>query len=195
MSIRMTSKIALPLLLTFASSVAGAVCVPVIGTARLLPDAACTIRTVAQPGTPASLFGGDCFSVQLSLAGFPAATGYAGNTIEPMASLVPGAPATVAPVAVPAVGSPLPRQIVQTARTTMWLGHGARRTAIYTTDVVVIQPQLSATGQVVPKLMTEQILISGSDGKGAFANVSGHLNVMGTTVGAPSAVTGQICMP
>ena len=56
MSIRMTPKFALPLLLTFASSVAGAVCVPVIGTARLLPDAACTIRTVAQrrPGAVSS---------------------------------------------------------------------------------------------------------------------------------------------
>ena len=195
MSIRMTPKFAIPLLLTLASSVAGAACVPVIGTARLLPDAACTIRTVAQPGTPAALFGGDCFSVQLNLAGFPTATGYAGNTVEPLASLVPGAPATVAPVAVTAAGSPLPRQIVQTARSSVMLGNGARRTTLYTTDVVVIQPQLSATGQVVPKLMTEQILISGSDGKGAFANVTGHLNVMGTTVGAISAVAGQVCMP
>lgn len=195
MSVRLTPKFVVPLLLTLASGIASAACVPVIGTARLLPDTACTIRGVAQPGVPATLFGGDCFSVQVNLAGFPAATGYAGSTIEPMASLVPGAPATVAPVAVPGEASPLPRQIIQTARTTMWLGHGARRTAIYTTDVVVIQPQLTATGQVVPKLTTEQILISGTDGKGAFANVTGHLNVMGTTIGALSGVTGQICMP
>lgn len=195
MKLRFIPALALPLLLALASTGAGAACVPVVGAVKLLPDTACTIRTVAQPGTPATLFPGDCFSVQLNLAGFPTATGYAGSTVEPLVSMVPGAPATLAPVAVPAAGAALPRQIVQTARTTMYIGQGARRTILYTTDVVVIQPQLSATGQLAPKLTTEQILISGTDGKGAYANVSGHLTVMGSTIGKPAPVAGQLCLP
>lgn len=190
-----TTRIAVSLMLVAASGVASAACVPVIGTVKLVPDSACTIRSVAQPGT-SSLFGTECFSVTLALAGFPVATGYAGTTYEPLVSLVPGAPATVAPVAIPdASGSPVPRQLIQTARTSMVLGNGSRRTTIYSTDVVVIQPQLSATGTLEPKMTTEQILLSGTNGQGAYAGVTGYLTVLGSTVGKPSPVAGQICMP
>ena len=198
MSTRMAPKILVPLLLTIASSLAGAACVPVVGTVRLTPDFACTINQpgVAE-GTAAGLFSaqlGECFSVKLNLAGFPAATGYAGLTNEYLAGV---GSATKTPAAIPEGALDLrPRQIVQTARSAITLGAGSRKTTIYSTDVIVTVPVLAPTGHVVgAKTMTEQLLISGTDQQGAFANVTGVLHVVGSSLGQPAPVLGQICTP
>ncbi len=198
MSTRLAPKILVPLLLTIASSLAGAACVPVVGTVRLTPDFACTISKpeVAQD-TAAGLFTGqlgECFSVKLNLAGFPAATGYAGLTSE---YLVGAAGMTKTPAAIPeGAFQPQPRQIVQTARSAITLGSGSRKTTLYSTDVIVTQPVLSPTGAVVgAKAMTEQLVISGTDHKGSYANVTGALHVIGNSVGQAAPVVGQICMP
>lgn len=188
-------KVCVPLLLSIGATLANAACVPVIGTARMMPDTTCSIRSVAQPGVPAESFQSECFSSQLSLAGFPTATGFSGNTSELLVSLANNAPATMSPVVLPSPTSQLPHHMIQTARSSMVLGVGARATRIYTNDVVIIQPTITSEGKVVPKVMTEQITIAGTDGKGAFANVTGYLHLMGTSVGALSAVAGQICMP
>lgn len=198
MSTRMAPKILVPLLLTIASSLAGAACVPVVGTVRLTPDFACTINQpgVAE-GAAAGLFSaqlGECFSVKLNLAGFPAATGYAGLTNEYLAG---AAGMTQTPAAIPqGAMDPRPRQIVQTARSAITLGSGSRKTTIYSTDVIVTLPVLAPTGQVVgAKTMTEQLVISGTDKQGAFANVTGVLHVIGSSLGQAAPVVGQICMP
>lgn len=198
MSTRMAPKILVPLLLTIASSLAGAACVPVVGTVRLTPDFACTINQpgVAE-GAAAGLFSaqlGECFSVKLSLAGFPVATGYAGLTNEYLAG---AAGMTKTPAAIPEGAlDPRPRQIVQTARSAITLGSGSRKTTIYSTDVIVTLPVLAPTGQVVgAKTMTEQLVISGTDKQGAYANVTGALHVVGSSLGQAAPVMGQICLP
>lgn len=197
MSTRMAPKILVPLLLTIASSLAGAACVPVVGTVRLTPDFACTINQpgVAE-GAAAGLFSaqlGECFSVRLNLAGFPVATGYAGLTSEYLAG---AAGVTKTPAAIPEGAlDPRPRQIVQTARSAVTLGSGSRKTTLYSTDVIVTQPLLSPTGTLVgAKAVTEQLVISGTNHKGAYANVTGVLNVLGNSIGQAAPVVGQICM-
>lgn len=190
MKVRVAPKFVLPLLLTVASGVAGAACVPVVGTVKLAVDATCQIGSQVPAGTQLA---GQCFSVQLSLAGLPVATGYAGTTVEPLVSLVPGAGSTLSPAMIPtATATPAPRQIIQTARSAVSLGHGANRTTIYTTDVIVIQP--SATSPL-PKAVFEQIVIDDTNHVGAYANVRGHLNVLGNSIGQLAPVTGQLCLP
>lgn len=56
----------------------------------------------------------------------------------------------------------------------------------------MIQPDFSS-GQLVPAAVTEQIVITGTDGQGSWANVSGHLTVAGNSIGQPAPLIGRIC--
>lgn len=194
MTTRIAPRLLVSLLLTLASGLAGAACVSVVGTVRLVPEfTSCGVADAAKPEWK-DLFTkkpAECFTVQLVLAGFPVATGYAGVTAEPV--FVDGGPgATPAmgytPAMIPDAGG-APRQVIQTARSVVSLGLGSRRTTLYTTDVIVAQPN----GQLLPKVVTEQILISDTNHAGAYANVTGHLNVLGNSIGQLAPVVGQIC--
>ena len=74
---------------------------------------------------------------------------------------------------------------MQTARSAITLGSGSRRTTLYSSDVTVIQPDFSS-GQLEPAAVTEQIIITGTDGQGSWANVTGHLTVAGNSIGQPA---------
>lgn len=190
MNFRVTTKVAIPLCLALVSGVVGAACTPVAGVVRLTSDASCTVigESPANAG-----FTGQCYSVQLRLAGFPAATGHAGLTSEPVVSLIPGGGGTATPAFVPQAGTlDAPRQVIQTARTVMTLGQRGRATTLYTDDVIVMQMVPTAAG-LVPGAVTEQIVIRGTDNKGAYANVTGHLTVLGNSIDQNASVVGQIC--
>jgi hypothetical protein len=103
MNFRVATQVAIPLCLALVSGVAGAACTPVAGTVRLAPDALCKVAGES----PVKVgFTGQCYSVQLRLAGFPAATGHAGLTSEPVVSMIPdGAP----PRRRPSCPRPVPR--------------------------------------------------------------------------------------
>lgn len=178
---KLISRIGIPLLLTMSSSYATATCVSVTGSVKLMPDQACNIAsTVSGPN-----FTGECFSVQLSLFGFPVGNGYAGLTLEPIVSAAGNA---ATPAFIPSDTSPSPRQVIQTARSAVTLGLlPSRRTMLYTSDVIVIQPDTGA--------VTEQILITGTDGRGAYANATGHLTVIGNSIGQFAPVMGNMCLP
>lgn len=165
---------------------AGAGCLPVVGSVTLTPDTACNIAA----HVPGPQYVGQCFSVKLSVLGFPTGYGYAGVTSEPIVGADNAATAT--PAFIPVDGQPLPRQIIQTARSAIALGTGSRRTMLYSSDVTIIKPDLSS-GQPVPEAVTEQIVITGTDGQGYWAGVTGHLVVAGNSIGQPAPLMGQIC--
>ena len=182
----------LALCLCALPSTAGAACFPVVGSVTLTSDPACTVAGhIPAPGTPGAwVYTGQCFSVRLSVLGFPLGNGYAGVTAEPI--LGADNTATMTPAVIPVDGQPLPRQIVQTARSAITLGSGSRRTTLYSSDVTVIQPDFSS-GQLEPAAVTEQIIITGTDGQGSWANVTGHLTVAGNSIGQPAPLMGKIC--
>jgi hypothetical protein len=190
MNIRLASKTLLPLALALASSLAGAACLPVVGSVKLLPLPSCTgLDPVG--GVP---FLGQCFSVHLSVFGFPAATGYGGLTSESIVG-ANGAP-TVTPAYIPVSPAvPVPRQSIQTARSAIVLGRGAQRTTLYSNDVIISQLQMGADGVPVAVAVTEQIMITGSDGKGAYAKVTGNLTIAGNSIGAQAPLSGRLCLP
>lgn len=190
MNFRLATHVAVPLCLALVSGVAGAACTPVAGVVRLTSDALC--KVVGESPVKAG-FTGQCYSVQLRLGGFPAATGHAGLTSEPVVSMIPNGGGTATPAFVPQAGTlDVPRQLIQTARTVMTLGHRGRATTLYTDDVIVMQMVPTAAG-LVPGAVTEQIVIRGTDNKGAYANVTGHLTVLGNSIDQNAAVVGQIC--
>jgi len=163
---------------------AGAGCLPVVGSVTLTPDNACTIAA----HVPGPQYIGQCFSVKLSVLGFPTGYGYAGVTSEPVFGADHAA--TVTPAYVPVDGQPAqPRQIIQTARSAIALGTGSRRTILYSSDVTIIKPDVPVERTVV----TEQIIITGTDGQGYWADVTGNLVVTGYSIGQPAPVVGQIC--
>lgn len=189
MNARVVFRIVAPIALTLLPGLASAACVPVLGTVRLLPDAACHINTL---GSQVPAYQNQCFSLALNLVGFPAATGYAGLTAEPLVGFT-GPTAT--PAAVIDAATSLPRQSIQTARSVVYIGSGKQRTALYSNDVIVAQVKPAANGAMSTGAVTEQILISGSDGKGAYANVTGNLVVLGSSIGTPASVAGKLCLP
>ncbi|WP_374502451.1 hypothetical protein [Zoogloea sp.] len=189
MNTRVVSRVLAPVVLALVSGVAGAACVPVLGSVRLLPDASCQINAL---GSQVPAYQNQCFSVALNLVGFPAATGFAGVTAEPLVGL---SGPTATPAAVIDAATSLPRQSIQTARSVVYIGTGKHRTALYSNDVIVAQVKLAADGSMSTGAVTEQILISGSDGKGAYAKVTGHLNVLGNSIGTSASVTGKLCLP
>ncbi|MBS0354608.1 MAG: hypothetical protein JSR83_12000 [Proteobacteria bacterium] len=189
---RIAPKILVPLAISMVAGTAGAACNQVAGTVRLLPDATCQIAAKV----PGHTYIGSCFSVQLSLIGLPGASGYAGVTAEPLIGA--NGVGTVAPAVVPSDFSPVvPRQIVQTARSAITIGKGSNQTTLYTTDVMVVQPTFDATtGQMGnPAALSEQILITGSDNKGAYAKVTGNLTIIGNSIGQSVPVLGKLCLP
>ena len=190
MTFCISPRLALPLLLGLASSLAGAACVPVAGVVKLLPEEGCQVIT-ASPLKEG--FTGQCFSVQLRLAGFPAATGHAGLTSEAVVGMIPGMGATATPAFVPQAGTTeVPRQLIQTARSVVTLGEKGRATTLYTDDLIVMQ-MVPTTAGLAPGAVTEQIVIRGTNKKGAYANVTGHLAVLGNSIGQNAAVAGQLC--
>lgn len=176
--------------LALSAGMAAGACQPVVGTVKLQRDSACNVMALIS----GPIFTGECFSVQLSLLGFPLASGFAGLTSEPIVG-ANGVP-TATPAVIPdSAQSPLPRQIVQTARSVVALGSGSRRTTLYSSDVNVMQPVIGTDGQISLGAVTEQILITGSDGLGAYANATGYLSVVGNSVGQSAPVAGKICLP
>lgn len=183
-------KLLVPFVLSLAAGTAGAACVQVAGTVKLVPDTSCQIATKVVGPT----YVGTCFSVNLALVGLPAASGYAGVTSEALVGAT--GVGTASPAVIPSDANPmLPRQIVQTARSALTLGKGAAQTTLYSSDVVVIQPSYDATGQMTPAAVSEQIVITGSDNKGAYAKVSGNLTVIGNSIGQTVPVLGKLCLP
>lgn len=70
---------------------------------------------------------------------------------------------------------------VLTARSTFSIGG----TRIYAAEVIV------QSGAVV----TEQSVITGTDGRGLFKNASGYFHILGNSIGQPAQVYGQLCLP
>lgn len=189
MKLSTSAKILASLLLGALPALASAACVPVVGSVKLLPDASCAINAL---GSQVPAYQNQCFSVALSLLGFPAASGYAGVTAEPLAGL---AGTTATPAAVINAATQLPRQSIQTARSAVSIGSGAYRTTLFTNDVIVAQVTYNADGSTAVGAVTEQILITGTDGKGAYSKVTGNLTVLGNSIGTSANVTGKLCLP
>ena len=106
---------------------------------------------------------------------------------------IPDEGAAATPAFVPQAGTQaVPRQVIQTARTVVTLGQRGRATTLYTDDVIVMQMVPTAAG-LVPGAVTEQIVIRDTDKKGAYANVTGHLTVLGNSIDQNAPVVGQIC--
>lgn len=177
-----------PITLALAAGMAAGACLPVAGTVKLQRDRSCNV--MARISGP--IFTGECFSVQLSLLGFPQATGFAGLTSE---ALLGANGVATTPAVIPDTATQLPRQIVQTARSVVAMGSGSRRTTLYSSDVILMQPVIGAGGQVSLGAVTEQILITGSDGQGAYAKVTGYLSVVGNSIGESAPVAGKLCLP
>jgi hypothetical protein len=189
---RIAPKILVSLAISMVAGTAGAACNQVAGTVRLLPDASCQIAAQI----PGPTYIGSCFSVHLSIIGLPAASGYAGVTAEPLVGV--NGVGTAAPAVIPSdFSQAVPRQIVQTARSAITIGKGSSQTTLYTTDVMVVQPTFDATtGQMGnPATVSEQILISGSDNKGAYSKVTGNLTIVGNSIGQSVPVLGKLCLP
>lgn len=189
---RLLAKIVLPIVAAVLPGFANAGCMLAAGTVKLMPDASCKVEAaLASSGV---VFTHECFSVSLSLVGFPTATGHTGLTAEAVVGANNGM--AMAPAVIPGASpTDLPRQIIQTARTVLSMGVGARKTTLYSNDVIVIKPVLTHTGQVLPAAVTEQIIISGTDGQGAYANYTGFLSVVGNSIGAAAPVAGKLCTP
>lgn len=155
------------------SQFANAACLPIFGTVQLSPEqpGVCTIATL--PGMEGQPFIGECFALTLKLAGFAKGHGHSGVTSEPVASLFPGGGVGMTPAT--AQGG----RNVLTARSTFSLGG----TRFYAAEVII-----DSNGKV-----TEQSIITGTDGKGMFKNASGVLTILGNSVGQPAQVRGEIC--
>lgn len=177
-------------LLAGAPLLAGARCLPVAGTVQLAPDPSCAI--ISQ--MPGPSFTGECYSVRLSLLGLPEATGAAGVTREFVADPL-GVPKGQTPLVIPEDVPPNPpRQLIQTARSAIAIGSGRFRTTLFSSDVIVVgKPVFAPTGQLVSGIVTEQIVITGTDGQGLFAGATGHLAVLGNSIGESARVGGEIC--
>jgi len=166
--------------------VAHAACQNVTGSVLLVPDGACQVQTQI---TGAAFDTSQCFSVSLSLFGLPAGRGYAGVTSE--VAVDEDANVSLTPLTLlegdPA--SPAVRNQVLTARSAIAVGSGLFKTTLYSTDVIVIRPQ----GPGGVPVVTEQIVLSGTDGKGLFRNTTGNLTVLGNSIGQSAPVVGQLC--
>ncbi|MCB1888374.1 MAG: hypothetical protein KDH20_12270 [Rhodocyclaceae bacterium] len=184
----MRMHLAAAALLGLAPCLAQADCFPISGTVQLTPDAQCQVAS----HFPTTAFTGECFSVTMSMLGIPTGRGHAGVTVEP--ALGSDGNVTTTPVVIPEDDAPVPRQIVQTARSAIGVGWGPFRTTLYSSDVMVIRPSFDASGAVAAdSFISEQIVITGTDGRGLFANTTGHMVVIGNSFSQPARVVGELC--
>ncbi len=176
-------------LLGLAPCLAQADCSPVSGSVQLAADPQCQVAD----HFPTTYFPGQCFTVSLSIFGLPPGRGFAGVSIEP--TLGGDGHVTTTPLAIPEDAAPsVPRQLVQTARSAIAVGWGPFRTTLYSSDVTVVRPSFDAAGGIgADSIVTEQIVITGTDGKGLFANTTGHLVVLGNSIGQSARVVGELC--
>jgi hypothetical protein len=161
--------------LTLAGLTQGATagCLPVIGTVQLTEEATCQVANLYPAGTP---FVGapSCYQVTLKLGGLLPAYGHAGVASEAVQSQLPEGGVAASPAAVQGRG-------LLTARSTFSLGG----TRFYAAEVIV-----DSNG-----FITEQSVITGTDGRGLFKNASGGFTVLGNSIGETAQVRGQICTP
>ncbi len=165
--------IALVVASPFASSIAAAGCMPIMGNVKLTPDAACTVTTF--PGLQGQPFVGECYKFTLKLAGVLPVYGYSGVTAEAMSGIYTG-DATSSPASVQE------NRMLLTARSTLVMAG----TRLYAAEVII-----SSNGDLV----TEQSVITGTDGKGQLKNASGGFAILGNSVGQTAQVIGKICTP
>lgn len=181
-------------------AVAGNYCLPVVGTVKLIPETSpiCTIGNGSYP-VSVSFLGNyvpnnpGCFTTYLKLFGFNTSTGYSGVTSE----LLIGSVQAQTPVYVPADGNPsMQRQQILTARSRISVNGtntGNGNTEIYTAEVIVIQPGNISTSP--PKRVTEQSVITGTNGKGLFNGVTGGFVITGNSIGQEAPIQGEFCFP
>jgi hypothetical protein len=169
---KITKNFALSLLLVTSAPYAVAECLPILGTVKLTPEAACTVATF--PGMQGQPFIGECFSLTLKIGGLLTATGYAGVTSEMMTSVLPNGGMAASPAIVQN------NRTVLTARSTFSLGG----TRFYAEEIIID----SGNGQV-----TEQSIITGTDGKGLFKNATGSMTILGNSIGETAQVRGSLC--
>jgi hypothetical protein len=158
--------------LSLVASTASAACLPILGTVQLTPDPACTVQSITGMQGFAFL-PGQCFSATLKLGGLIPASGHAGVTMEGMHSLIAGGGDAASPVV-----TQQSRQVM-TARSTFVLGG----TRLYAAELII------DSGAIV----TEQSIITGTDGRGIFRNASGGFTVIGNSIGQPATVRGELC--
>ncbi len=160
-------------------------CLPVSGTVKLTVDGSCQVKNSYSSSNVA--FTDECYAVTLSILGIPTGYGYAGVTKTTVLGEggVTETPAVLADDASPAV--------VETARSAIGVGWGLFRTVLYSSDVVVARPTLGPGGELVNGVVTEQIVITGTNGRGLFANTTGHLVVLGNSIGRNAQVVGELC--
>lgn len=177
--------LALCLALAAAAPLASAGCLPVIGTVILTPElpGTCTVQAMQVGGQwPGLNFLGNydpsnpvCFTSKLKLVGLPAINGHSGVTSELMGSLLPGGGAAASPAGVQ------DNRAILTARSTFALGG----TRFYAAEVIID----TGHGQMV----TEQSVITSTDGKGLFKNATGGFTILGNSIGETARVQGQLC--
>ena len=110
-------QIALCLALAAASSLAGAACLPIVGTVQLTPIPDCSVLQIYS-GMQGQTYLGECFTDVIKLVGFQTATGYSGVTSEMISSELPYGGAAASPASVPV--NQLKRELL-TARSTFSL--------------------------------------------------------------------------
>lgn len=183
--------IALCLALAAASPLASAGCLPIVGTVKLTPEplGTCTVATsFAFPGIGTSPTEGQflvqskdqslCYKSVLKLGGLIPAYGYSGVTSEPMETAAgPGRSPAIVQVA---LKDQVERSVL-TARSTFVVGG----TRFYAAEVII-----ESDG-----LVTEQSVITGTDGKGLFKKATGGFTILGNSLGETAQVRGQICTP
>lgn len=165
--------LAVCLALAVVSQISNAGCLPILGTVQLSEDADCKVQSF-YPGL--SFIGApNCYKDVLKIGGLLPAYGYSGVTTELMTSVVNGAAYSPAVVQ----GG----RVVMTARSTFSLGG----TQIHAAEIIT----QSNPGNVV----TEQSIITGTDGNGLFKNATGYFMIKGDSTQGTAQVTGQICTP
>jgi len=183
-------------LIGLATSAVHADCLPVTGQVQLTPETNCTNAVSMVPGVPQDA--SQCFAVTLSMLGLPVGRGYAAVTDELMFDTngMPAQTPLVMPedYLLPGAPAPLPRQIVQTARSAIAMGRGGLRTVLYSGDITVIRPRFGPDGSPAEPVVTEQIVITGTNEQGLLAGATGHLVVLGNSIGQDARVVGELCI-
>lgn len=175
-------RFALGLVLTTLTSVATAECLPIFGTVQLAPDKKCTVASLYDSHDPTVVFLGEvgappeqaCFSVELKLGGILPARGFAGLTAE-------SSP-------VPIYQGSFERSLL-TARSTFKLG----RTQFYAAEIIIESRNVDDPD--TQPIVSEQSIITGTNGRGLYRNASGYFNILGNSIGERARVSGEICTP